>query len=332
MAFARLVGCALALAPAHAPEGSIRWDAPAQCPTAETVAARARALGARDRPVEVRITAVPGGFAAEVALDAGRRTLRSASCDELATAVALLVAAGLDGPDAPEPDAPEPDASPGAPEDSGAAVVPPPLEGAPIAATPEPSRDRPTPAPARSPRRPSPERPAILGPTLGVFGTAGIGLLPRVDAGGGLALGWTWRRVGVEVGGWALAPNARALGNGVRGSILLGAAAVAVCGRIRRAWFELRPCGSFEAGATRVRTTGAEVEPGARNTWLGLRGAVRALAWVHPRVAPVLSVGAVVPMFRTDYRVGDDVLISTAPVAFSATLGIELALGRQPSE
>jgi hypothetical protein len=165
-----------------------------------------------------------------------------------------------------------------------------------------------------------------------VFGTAGFGLLPRVDGGGGLALGWTWRRVGVELGGWLLAPNARALGNGVRGSILLGAATATVCGRIRRAWFELRPCGSFEAGATRVRTTGTEVEPGARNTWLGVRGAVRALAWVHPRVAPALSVGAVVPMFRTDYEVGDDVLISTAPVAFSATLGIELALGRQPSE
>lgn len=327
MAFARLVGCALALAPARAPEGSIHWDAPAQCPTAETVAARARALGARERPVDVRITAVPGGFAAEVELDAGRRTLRSASCDELATAVALLVAAGLDGPDAPEPDAP-----PSAPEDPGAAVVPPPQDAAPIAGPPGSPTEPPAPAPARPTRRRRPTRAPFLGPTLGVFATAGFGLLPKVDGGGGLALGWAWRRVGVELGGWALAPNEGALGNGVRGSILLGAAAVAVCGRIRRAWFEVRPCGSFEAGATRVRTTGTEVEPGARNTWLGVRAAVRALAWVHPRVAPALSVAAVVPVFRTRYSVGDDVLLSTAPVAFSATLGIELALGRQPSE
>jgi hypothetical protein len=258
-------------------------------------------------------------------LDGDRRALRSPSCDELATAVALLVAAGIDGPASPGPGG-----TAGAPGDAGA-VVPPPVEDATSPATPTPP-DRPRPAPARATRIRRPERADILGPTLGVFGTAGVGLLPRVDGGGGLALGWTWRRVGVELGGWVLAPNARALGNGVRGSMLLGAATATVCGRIRRAWFELRPCGSFEAGATRVRTTGAEVEPGARNTWLGVRGAVRGLAWVHPRVAPVLSVGAVVPMFRTDYRVGDDLLISTAPVAFSATLGLELALGRQPSE
>lgn len=324
MALAQLVWCALVSAPAS--EGSLRWDAPAECPTADTVAARARALGARDRPVEVRITAVAGGFAAEVVLDGDQRTLRSPSCDELATAVALLVAAGIDGPASPGPDA-----TAGAPGDPGGAVVPPPAGDATIASTPT-AASRPRSAPARATRIRRPERTDIPGPTLGVFGTAGFGLLPRVDGGGGLALGWTWRRIGVEIGGWALAPNARALGNGVRGSILLGAASAAVCGRIRRAWFELRPCGSFEAGATRVRTTGAEVEPGARNTWLGVRGAVRALAWVHPRVAPALSVGVVVPMFRTDYRVGDDVLISTAPAAFSATLGLELALGRQPSE
>lgn len=323
MALAQLVWCALVSAPA--PDG-LRWDAPAQCPTVDTVAARARALGARERPVEVRITEVAGGFAAEVVLDGDRRALRSPSCDELATAVALLVAAGVDRPASPEPDA-----SAGAPEDLDGAVVPPPAGDATIPATPSPP-DRPRPAPAGARRSRRPERPDILGPRLGLFGTAGVGLLPRVDGGGGLALGWAWRRVGVEVGGWVLAPNARALGNGVRGSILLGAASATVCGRIRRAWFELRPCGSFEAGATRVRTTGTEVEPGARNTWLGVRAAVRALAWVHPRVAPALSVGAVVPVFRTDYRVGDDVLISTAPVAFSATLGLELALGRQPSE
>lgn len=324
MPLALVVSSALALTAGGVPgdtarDGGLRWHAPAQCPTTEVVAARARTLGARAAAAEVTVTEVAGGFAAEVDTDGHHRSLRSASCDELATAVALLLAVGVDDPDPSEPTRVEP-----------APIVP--VPDATAAVEPEPggmdrsgAADRPTPPPARRTTRARLDE--LRGPFATAFGTIGVGLVPRIDVGGGLGLGWKWRRVAVELGGWVLGPTARATGD-VRARMLLGAAAVTACGRIRRAWFELRPCGGVEIGGTDVRTSGTAVQPHARNLWLGVRPALRVLAWFHRRIAPVVSVAAVVPAFRTQYAVGDEVLIATAPVAFSSTLGIEVALGR----
>lgn len=55
---------------------------------------------------------------------------------------------------------------------------------------------------------------------------------------------------------------------------------------------------------------------------------MRLFAWVHPRVAPLVSVGAVVPLLRSAYLVDGAVLFDAPPVAFAATLGVEVALGR----
>lgn len=302
-------------------EPSVQWHAPPECPTADEVAARATRLGAGETAASVDITAVEGGYAAVVTIDDASRTLHSASCDELATAVALLLAAVAREPDAIPPERP-PEPPPQEPAD------PDPTTDVPDAVPPREAA--PLPAPLPTPRRSSRVRAFdVRGPTITAVATAGVGLLPRVDVGGGLGLGWAWRRATVEIGGWVLAPREESTANGASGRVMIGAAALGGCGRFGRAWLEARTCGAIEAGGSQVRARGVAVVDGARNPWVGVRAAVRLLAWVHPRIAPALAVGGVVPLLRTDYVVGDDVLFSGAPVVFSATLGLEIALGRR---
>lgn len=314
LAFAAALALGLARAPV-ADDATIHWHAPSECPTVDVVAARAGRLGVRHGEASVDITAIVGGYEAIVTLARETRTLQSASCDELATAVALLLAATMIDPE---------------PDDIGEPATSQPLP------EPVPSEPDATPttvtsaAPASVVRREraSPRAFAVRGPIITAFGTVGVGLLPRIDGGGGLGLGWTWRRASVEVGGWILAPREASTSSGATGRVMIGAASITGCARLARAWFEARPCGGIEAGGTRIRARGVEVVSGARNPWVGARAAVRLLAWVHPRVAPLVSVGAVVPLLRSDYVVGNDVLFAAFPIAFSATLGLEVALGR----
>jgi hypothetical protein len=96
-----LVGLGAAMQPARADNGFV-WAAPAPCPDAADVRGRiARRLGmpvdGTVHGIEVEIAREAGGFVARidtrgVTLANGNRTLRSARCDELADAVAVVVA------------------------------------------------------------------------------------------------------------------------------------------------------------------------------------------------------------------------------------------------
>jgi hypothetical protein len=88
----RALGLVVAVGSAAEAGTLVRWAAPEQCPTSADVDARVAHRVGSDRnvaPIEVTVHAGPAGFTAELG---DTRTLSSASCDELANAVALIVA------------------------------------------------------------------------------------------------------------------------------------------------------------------------------------------------------------------------------------------------
>lgn len=318
-----LLACTEPTAPPTAE--ALRWRAPAQCPTSDVVAARARALGPADLDASATIEAVPGGFAAQVEHGGRRHELRSASCDELATAVALLLA-GMDVPP-PEPLAGE--SAPGVrvPAQPEPAAAP---AAAPASVASSASADRSTRRPPRAvPHWPrDAEPPAILGPYVLAAATVGVGSVPRIDVGGRGALGWSWTRVALEVGAFGLAPMRRAIDATTSGTIMVAASSVHASARLRWARVELRPGGAFEAGASRVRARGEVVRRIGRAPWLALRAELRLLAWLHARVAATVAAAMIVPLLQTRYRIGEALLFEGRPVGFAATLGLTIALGR----
>jgi hypothetical protein len=83
------------------PEQRFAWSAPAECPTAQDVLDRSRALGlTKDARVaaEAEVTQTDGGFELRVTLDPDTppRVVRDADCSVLADAAALMVALSAD--------------------------------------------------------------------------------------------------------------------------------------------------------------------------------------------------------------------------------------------
>lgn len=320
----RLLAC---VEPTPAEREPLQWEAPAQCPTSQDVLARARALGAPDLAASATIEAVPGGFAAHVEHDGRRHELRSASCDELATAVAVLLA-GADG--SASPSSSTADAQPDTTSAPGAIVPPPVVQGRALADSPAAlDRARPpsTPAGERWPSHADP--PAILGPQLRAAALVGGGLVPRIDIGGQAALGWSWRRVVLELGAFAVAPRRQAIDATTNGTVMVAAGSVQASARLRWSWFELRPGAAFEAGASRVRARGEVVRRIGRAPWLAVRAELRALAWLHPRVAITVAAAMVVPLLQTRYRIGDTLLFAGRRVGVAGSIGLAIALGRR---
>jgi hypothetical protein len=311
---------ALAFALALAPADGLTWHAPAQCPTAATMAARAEALGASARDAQIEFVEIPGGYEATIARSGQLRTLQSPSCDELATAIALSFVTGATTPEPP----PEPEPN----EDAPLLPEPQHTEASPArdaASTSTETRvdDRPR-EPSRRKHHPTP----VLGPALVASGHAGFGLLPRVDLGGGGAFAWRGRGWAVEIGGFALAPN-RVQREGIDVRASLAAGSVAGCGRVVWRWFELRPCAALQVGATIARTRSPALRPLVRNAWVGVGASMRAMAWVHDRVAIALGVGMVIPARQTEYRKADTLITPARPIAFAASVGLEIAIGRR---
>jgi hypothetical protein len=93
-----VVGLVLAIAaPARAQGGDelgIAWQAPAACPDAAAVRARIaqRIATEPDLPVTIEVAQLGARYVAEVDLGGDIRTLASARCDDLADAVAVIVA------------------------------------------------------------------------------------------------------------------------------------------------------------------------------------------------------------------------------------------------
>jgi len=169
---------AIAVAPAAA-DPAFGWKAPARCPRADDVQARVeRRLGGpvddAVRGVEVRITREGAGFVAEIdarALTVANdvRTLRSARCDELADAIAVILARLASEQRHRLSIAPEP----------VLAVELPPARSEP--ALPSVSVRRDVAAPV------SPVRAKKWGGGMRLLGLSGVGALPRINIGVELA-------------------------------------------------------------------------------------------------------------------------------------------------
>jgi hypothetical protein len=88
------------LAGAEGRRADVRWEAPAGCPTAEEF----RVLVGDDaRPAIARVVVwqIDGGWRAWMVIDGSVRELQGVSCDEVASAAALVVAIGLRAIDQP---------------------------------------------------------------------------------------------------------------------------------------------------------------------------------------------------------------------------------------
>lgn len=235
--FSSCGGAALALAMVLATStasADVAWSAPAECPTAEDVNRRVRALapeGAREADAavtvtldgdhharaEVRVTAANGGE--------GSRRLEANGCADVAEAVALVVAMSLQEADPPEPPRTSaPTQAPG-PRDEGAS------------------------------RQPSSSRASF---TLAALGAMDVGTMSRASFGGSVAAGVAWRAWRGEAQGQWLADQTIETGPGVGGTFSQWAVTARGCFLPALGPVKLGPCaglGVHRIGATGFGTT-----------------------------------------------------------------------------
>ena len=155
-----------ALARTAAADPSFAWQAPSACPTAEDVRARIeRRLGHPLDPasagIAVEVAVEPGGYVARVdaravTVDNEARTLTSAHCDDLADAVAVVVARLATEARRSQP----------------AAITRPATLAGPVAIDSDTA----------------PRPPRVWGGGIRALGLSGIGRVPQIGVGGELAL------------------------------------------------------------------------------------------------------------------------------------------------
>jgi hypothetical protein len=310
----------------------LQWDAPRECPADTAIAEQIAALvpsptgGEGVLVVDARVEPRDGGYLLTLRTEFldrhDEREVRAPACDELAEAVALVVAISLDpslelaGGAVPEPEpAPEPEPTPsdtGVPTDVGDRSTP---DRATIRALALPRKDAPE---RRGPRARSPDAWHVrLGPQLE------IGTLPPFGGGIDLAVGLAWRWVRLEIHGAWLWPR-RASGPSSSGGIFqLGLAGARGCARPRAGRVELPVCVGLDAGA--VRVDGVNLDP-ART----VHG-----PWLSPNVGVGLSVGgarvafftlleASAAVVRPRILVGEDTFFRSSVVAGRWLAGLEL--------
>ncbi len=273
-----------------------------------------------------------GGYAARLVVEMGahrsERTLAATQCDALADATALVIAVTVDpattldealAPESVEPAIPEPDAAVAsapaiAPEDASApASAPPPRT---VFAPPKPRR----------------ARTRLEGVHVRAFGNVDWGALPGVSGAIGGAFGAHGRGFRFEVSGaWTFAREAEVADTDARASVGLWTIAARGCGVPRWGKIELPLCAAVEAGALEGEGTGATVDAkSARKPWVALTGGP-AIAFVPvPRVAILLGADLVVPLWRAQFVIGDELVHRPFWVGVRAGLGVELRFGVRP--
>lgn len=316
-----------------APEAAtLRWEAPATCPSASEVAerlaarvgddetgvdpTRGEALVAREGPRFVAMLVVT--------TDAGTTTrrLEADTCDTVADAAVLIVA--MVHAERTAPAVPEPPANP------TPAPIPPTPPLATIPATPTTRRDDPRPTTPRIDATPR-TRAAILAEA-----SLGLGGLPRVGlgVGGGVAvLRPRWR---AELVGRYWTPRDAAIGppeDDARVAVAAGTIGVHAGPLWRLGPVELVAMAGVHAGVAVGRGRGVAVTRVSRRPWLAA-GLHLALLWpLHPRVALGLrgALEGVVVRPRFEVREGGR-RYTVAPVAGALAAAIEIRLGPSPEK
>lgn len=295
------------------PAAEFHWDAPASCPSEDTVREDLeRQLGRplasfEGQHISVIARARPEGEHWSlklwmVSLDATHeRTMQVEDCTTAAEAAIVVAAMAIDPPPAPQPEpepAPEPEPEP----------------------QPEPQPE-PEPEPQPEPR-----------PTLLVGAEAGMtwGAMPGLGAAAGLTLGAQWTRLRVELTGrYAFVRRARYtqrddVGADLRHGYVVGRG----CGVLRPEHdLQFPICGGIEAGGILGNGVGFQQSRADTTPWLAAQLRLGLVGLLHPRVGLGLAVEPYVPLLRPAFRVRPiGVLWRPRPVGVRAVAGIEFRL------
>jgi len=335
---------------------SLRWEAPAGCPSDAQVRARLAKLlgeGTFSGSAEARVSGGGASWRLDLAVrwrdHDEARSLEAATCDGLADAAVLLLAllaekesgafdAGLDPVD------PEPGAAP-------VAVEPPDLEGPEIAKAAPSEEPEPEPEvevlpsetsepsgrdPERSGApmlRPSREarRARAKGFALQVGGGIDYGSLAGVAGGLGLGVVALTERFRVVLGGRYLPPRrtGSAASYARNGRLNLGYARLGACVRLGRGRVEAPICAGFEVGALRASGFGVAADRGALDLWVGAAAGPSLMVELTRHVVLFAEVELAAPIARSRYVFADDVLYETARVPVRAGLGVEFRIPNQ---
>jgi hypothetical protein len=308
----------------------LAWSAPPECPSQDQLRASVSGMlgGASAREqvhADVSVVRESEGYAADVALVIdGRRSTRrlvATSCSALAEATALVIAVSVDPVRALEESPGEPAAAqipePRVVEPPTLPVVEDPVDRS-VAIVPDAST-------APPPRRP--------GAYVRILGGADYGTTPAITGMLGGAVGLRGRDWRAELdGSWAfarstsltIAPEARA----ALGRWSIGARG---CGVPTRGRIEVPLCAAIEAGAIEGDGTGGTIGARhARRPWIAAVLGPAIAITVVPRLALLLGVDLVAPLWRARFVIGSEEIHRPRPIGVRALLGAELRLGRRP--
>ncbi|HWO26600.1 MAG TPA: hypothetical protein VNO30_48055 [Kofleriaceae bacterium] len=313
----------------------LRYTAPPGCPTRdatvelirERTAAVRFAPGAR-RVFEIRITAGEQGYTGALIVDAAAdKQLAAQRCDDLVTALALVLALAIDPAAAAGPRDPPAAAAGGATGGAAAAGPPDPATAVAAAGPPGPATavaaaDPPGPAGAVAAAMARPRRRVVLDGAIG--GLVGAGLTPDPLLAGSLAARATWRAVAAELA--LVAGRDTTVAADGRASFLWITARPAACQLWRRGGLELGGCGHVELGL--VRAAGEDIV-NARSLYRlwAAAGAHGSLRWsaTGRRGFAQLQLGAAVPITRDRYWFKPGIILhETPPVTAWLGLGVGL--------
>ncbi|HWB77515.1 MAG TPA: hypothetical protein VG755_21260 [Nannocystaceae bacterium] len=301
----------------------LRWDAPAECPSARDVEARVAEYTGGDAPseslvVDAKIERVDERWHLRLAITDGEQTelreLDDVACEGLAESAAVLVAIAI------------------APERMGATAVPVPPEDPPASpAVAAPIDDPPAPivhAPAVADAATPPPRPRE--PThvaMRASGGASVGWLP-IGGDVALALAFYWRWLRVElVGAYAPPRRVRFEDQRTSGADVSGwAVGVRACGVLHPVrWLDLPLCGGVEAGQVIGRPVRLDDGRIGRPAWVAGVVAPALRFVVHPRVALTLNPELLITFARPTLAIADeDPLFVATPAGARLHAGIEL--------
>ena len=296
---------------------SLQWRAPAECPDAAHVEARARAL-ALDPAAELDARAEverDASGAYRLALVLGDRVEHhvAADCDVLAELTALVVAVAAD-PVAVATVMPE-------------AIVP-------TVSTTTP-RVEATPAAARSvPRTPATRRvrpPWVT--VLATHGVAGVAELPRIDAGLDLALSIERPRFAVQArAAWLFAQRTAIPGLPARAELSAGNGSLRACAVWNRRALALLGCGGAELGAVVATSLDVTAPDTVTSLWVAAFGSASLRGWVHPRVALELGADLLFALRRPRFVLQDDrsAIVSAGVGGIRGWAGIAVRLAPRP--
>jgi hypothetical protein len=280
-------------------EPAFTWQAPAACPDGDDVRTRIeRRLGSslESVAVEVSITRDGGMFVANVdtrgvTLANQIRTLRSARCDELADAVAVIIARLA--------------------RERRVAVAP-----------VEPEQQ---PAPAIDVRAAVPRAPRIFGYGVHAMALSGIGTVPRVGVGAELSIFGRRKQLFAEIGFARWASQSAYLVNGAPGRVDVGLDVATARFGWSPAKMPLRAWMGTELGAMRGQGEALTDAQQGSARWFAVTAGF-GVGWPMTRYARILGTFEIaVPTSRVSFTLaqGSDIYTSSAAAARCA-LGLEI--------